>query len=102
MMRYSCLDSKVIFSLNISKKCNTRLDATRSGICQDFTFFLNNILLEFESGAKLGGLGQNGHPRGRNFALNETQGEVGVSLKKFFFWVGGGNFILSPDKCKIR
>ena len=37
-------------------------------------------------------LGQNGRPRGRNFAPNETQGEVGVSLKKkkkkkkFFFF----------------
>ena len=33
--------------------------------------------------------------RGRNFALNATQGEVGVSLKKkkkffFFFFLGGG------------
>ena len=39
-----------------------------------------------------GGLGQNSRPRGRNFALNGTQGEVGVSLKKkkkkkkFFFF----------------
>ena len=38
-------------------------------------------------------LGRNGRPRGRNFALNGTQGEVGVSLKKkkkkkkiFFFF----------------
>ena len=35
-------------------------------------------------------LGQNSRPRGRNFALNGTQGEVGVSLKKkkkiFFFF----------------
>ena len=29
-----------------------------------------------------GRLGRNGHPGGRNFALNGTQGEVGVSLKK--------------------
>ena len=28
-----------------------------------------------------GRLGRNSHPRGRNFALNGTQGEVGVSLK---------------------
>ena len=37
-----------------------------------------------------GRLGQNSRPRGRNFALNGTQGEVGVSLKKkkknFFFF----------------
>ena len=37
-----------------------------------------------------GRLGRNGRPRGRNFALNGTQGEVGVSLKKkkkiFFFF----------------
>ena len=31
-------------------------------------------------------LGRNSHPRGRNFALNGTQGEVGVSLKIFFFF----------------
>ena len=30
-----------------------------------------------------GRLGRNSCPRGRNFALNGTQGEVGVSLKKF-------------------
>ena len=29
-----------------------------------------------------GRLGQNSRHRGRNFALNGTQGEVGVSLKK--------------------
>ena len=29
-----------------------------------------------------GRLGRNCRPRGRNFALNGTQGEVGVSLKK--------------------
>ena len=37
-----------------------------------------------------GRLGQNSRPRGQNFALNGTQGEVGVSLKKkkkiFFFF----------------
>ena len=37
-----------------------------------------------------GRLGRNGRPWGRNFALNGTQGEVGVSLKKkkknFFFF----------------
>ena len=39
-----------------------------------------------------GRLGRNSRPRGRNFALNGTQGEVGVSLKKkkkkkiFFFF----------------
>ena len=34
-----------------------------------------------------GRLGRNSRPSGRNFALNGTQGEVGVSLKikKFFF-----------------
>ena len=29
-----------------------------------------------------GPLGRNSRPRGRNFALNGAQGEVGVSLKK--------------------
>ena len=39
-----------------------------------------------------GRLGRNSRPRGRNFALNGTQGEVGVSQKKkkkkknFFFF----------------
>ena len=37
-----------------------------------------------------GRIGQNSRPRDRNFALNGTQGEVGVSLKKkkkiFFFF----------------
>ena len=36
-----------------------------------------------------GRLGRNSRPRGRNFALNGPQGEVGVSLKKkkkFFFF----------------
>ena len=37
-----------------------------------------------------GRLGRNSRPKGRNFALNVTQGEVGVSLKKkkkkFFFF----------------
>ena len=33
-----------------------------------------------------GRLGQNSRPRGRNFALNGTQGEVGASLKKNFFF----------------
>ena len=50
-----------------------------------------------------GRLGRNSHPRGRNFALNGTQGEVGVSLKKknfFFFW-GRLIFILSRHKCKL-
>ena len=32
-----------------------------------------------------GRLGQNGRPRGRNFAPNETQGEVGVSLRETHF-----------------
>ena len=53
-----------------------------------------------------GRLGQNGRPGGRNFALNGTQGEVGVSLKKkkiffFFFFLGLLIFILSPHKCKL-
>ena len=36
-------------------------------------------------GIKLGGDGRNGRHRGRNFALNGTQGVVGVPLKKRFF-----------------
>ena len=41
-----------------------------------------------------GRLGQNSRPRGRNFVLNGTQGEVGVSLrslpkkkKRFLFFI---------------
>ena len=52
-----------------------------------------------------GRLGRNSRPRGRNFALNGTQREVGVSLKKknffFFFFLGRLIFILSPHKCKL-
>ena len=57
-----------------------------------------------------GRLGRNSRPRGRNFALNGTQGEVGVSLKKkkkkkkiffFFFFLARLIFILSPHKCKL-
>ena len=50
-----------------------------------------------------GPLGRNSQPTGLNFALNGTQGEVGVSLKKNFF--GGGErliFILSPHKRKLK
>ena len=46
-----------------------------------------------------GRLGGNGRPGGRNFALNGTQGEVGVSLKKqkkkkqiFFFFFREAHF----------
>ena len=43
-----------------------------------------------------GRLGRNSRPRGRNFALNGTQGEVGVSLKKkkknFFFFLRKTHF----------
>ena len=52
-----------------------------------------------------GRLGRNSHPRGRNFVLNGSQGEVLVSLKKkkkkkfffffFFFFLGRLIFILS-------
>ena len=58
-----------------------------------------------------GRLGRNSRPRGRNFALNGTKGEVGVSgvsLKEkkknfffFFFFLGRLIFILSPHKCKL-
>ena len=50
-----------------------------------------------------GRLGRNSRPRGRNFALNGTQGEVGVSLKKKkkIFFLGRLIFILSPHKCKL-
>ena len=58
-----------------------------------------------------GRLGRYGRPGGRNFALNGTQGEVGVSLKKkkkkkknfffFFFFLERLIFILSPHKCKL-
>ena len=49
------------------------------GILRPFTFFRDQARGRF---------GRNGRPRGRNFALNWAQGEVGVSLKKkmyFFF-----------------
>ena len=52
-------------------------------------------------GIKLGGDGRNGRQRGRNFALNGTQGEVGVSLKKRFVFLGTLIFILSPHKRKL-
>ena len=50
-----------------------------------------------------GRLGRKSRPRGRNFALTGTQGEVGVSLKKKknFFFLGRLIFILSPHKCKL-
>ena len=57
-----------------------------------------------------GRLGQNSRPRGRNFTLNGTQGEMGVSLQKkkkkkknffFFFFLGRLIFILSPHTCKL-
>ena len=48
---------------------------------------------------------QNSRTRGRNFAQNGTQGEVGVSPLLFFGGGGGGGerliFILSPHKCKL-
>ena len=43
-----------------------------------------------------GRLGRNSRPRGRNFALNGTQGEVGVSL-----FLGRLILILSSHKCKL-
>ena len=52
-----------------------------------------------------GRLGRNSRPRGRNIAINGTQGEVRVSLKKkkffLFFVLGRLNSILSPHKCKL-
>ena len=49
------------------------------------SFLIQNICRDQARGR----LGQNSRPRGQNFALNGTQGEVGVSLKKkkkiFFF-----------------
>ena len=39
-----------------------------------------------------GRLGQNSCPRGRNFTLNGTQGEVGVSLKNIFSFYRGTHF----------
>ena len=49
-----------------------------------------NIIYIYRDQAR-GRLGRNSRPRGRNFTLNGTQGEVGVSLKKkkkkkFFFF----------------
>ena len=42
---------------------------------------------------------RNGRPGGRNFALNGTQGEVGVSLKKkiFFFFLWRLIFIVTTQ-----
>ena len=52
---------------------------------QELSFIKKNIRDQAR-----GRLGRNSRPRGRNFALNDTQGEVGVSLKKkkkiFFFF----------------
>ena len=42
----------------------------------------NNSLNPFIRDQARGRLGRNSRPRGQNFALNGTQGEVGVSLKK--------------------
>ena len=39
-----------------------------------------HVLVDRDQGR--GQLGRNSRPRGQNFALNGTQGEVGVSLKK--------------------
>ena len=51
----------------------------------------DNFLVQNNRDQARGRLGRNSRPRGRNFALNGTQGEVGVSLKKnkkkiFFFF----------------
>ena len=46
-------------------------------------------------------LGRNSHHRVRNFALNGTQGEVGVSLKKYIFFLRRLIFILSHHKCML-
>ena len=55
-----------------------------------------------------GRLGRNSRPRGRNFALNGTQGEVGVSLKKkkknfffFFFFLGRLIFITTQMQAVV-
>ena len=52
---------------------------------------LDALFLYFKNGNQARGrLGRYSSPRGRNFALNGTQGEVGVSLKKkknFFFFL---------------
>ena len=55
------------------------------------------------TGNKLGGTRSNSRPRGRNFTLNGTQGEGGVSLKKKkkHFFLGGLIFILSLHKCNL-
>ena len=47
-----------------------------------------------------GRLGRDSRPRGRNFALNGSQGEVGVSLqkkkkKKNIIFLGGDSFSIS-------
>ena len=59
-----------------------------------FVKFHAKIVLELQNDhlrdQARGRLGRNSRPRGRNFALNGTQGEVGVSLKKkkIFFFLG--------------
>ena len=55
--------------------------------CDPFKYKMGNSI--FYRDQARGRLGRNGRPGGRNFALNGTKGEVGVSLKKkkkiFFF-----------------
>ena len=76
------------------------------GFGTESKFKVNNIVnISIVSNQARGRLGRDSRPRGRNFALNGTQGEVGVSLKKknfFFFFLGRLIFILSPHKCKLR
>ena len=83
------------------EKLRYLLDTVRTGL----RCYFSSSMLKKHNGRDQarGRLGRNILPRGRNFALNGTQGEVGVSLKKkkFFFFLGRLIFILSPHKCKL-
>ena len=60
------------------------------------TCLLSKISI-LQSGNKLGA---NSPTRGRNLALNGTQGEVGVSMQ-FFFFLGRLIYILTPHNRKL-
>ena len=62
------------------EKLQYLLDTVRTGL----RCYFSSSMLKKHNGRDQarGRLGRNILPRGRNFALNRTQGEVGVSLKK--------------------
>ena len=81
----TCTNCKVLLCIVISN--------TPSGqhcVCEPDTMSSLHEMLHIRDQAR-GRIGRNSRPRGRNFAQNGTQGELGVSLKKikkkkFFFF----------------